>query len=188
MLNLYVKTGCPYCAAVLHKVDELGIKVNLKNIKDPEVASDLVEKGGKRQVPYMEDEEHKLSVPCTPCVIDEDNDVSLYESADIIDYLDREYNKKTSVDKVLYENQKIREIVVDKKSKYYLIRETISSKDITFKFSYDVVKRIKRGAAALKEIKSSTELDYPFEIQKKFKQPKRIFYLEQKINIEPYEN
>jgi len=100
----------------------------------------------------------------------------------------REYNEQTAVDKVLYENQKIREIVVDKKSKYYLIRETISSKDITFRFSYDVVKRIKRGAAALTEKKSQGEIDYPFEIQKKFKKPKRIFFLEQKINIEPYED
>jgi len=94
MLTLYVKTGCPYCAAVLHKVDELGIKVDLKNINDTKAASDLIEKGGKRQVPYMIDEEHKLSVPCTPCMIDEDNDISLYESADIVDYLDREYSKQ----------------------------------------------------------------------------------------------
>jgi len=95
MLTIYVKTGCPYCAAVLHKVEELGIEVDLKNISDPEVASDLIEKGGKRQVPYIIDEEHKLSVPCTPCMIDKDNDVSLYESADIVSYLDREYGKKS---------------------------------------------------------------------------------------------
>ena len=100
---------------------------------------------------------------------------------------ERQYTEQTVVDKVLYENEKIREIIVDKKSKYYLIREAISTKDITFKFSYDVVKRIKRGAAALTEKKSQGEIDYPFEIQKKFKAPKRIFYLEQKINIEPYE-
>ncbi|MEE9431824.1 MAG: hypothetical protein V3V16_12325 [Melioribacteraceae bacterium] len=100
----------------------------------------------------------------------------------------REYTEQTAVDKVLYENQKIREIIVDKESEYFLIRETISTKDITFKFSYDIVKRIKRGKSGLTEIKSSTELDYPFEIRKKFKKPKRIFYLEQKINIEPYED
>lgn len=100
----------------------------------------------------------------------------------------RQYTEQTAVDKVLYENEKVREIIVDKKSKYYLIREAIASKNITFKFSYDVVKRIKRGAAALTEKKSKGEIDYPFEIQKKFKSPKRIFYLEQKINIEPYED
>ncbi len=79
MLNLYVKTGCPYCAVVLHKVEELGIDINLKNIQDPQILSDLIEKGGKQQVPYLADEDGK---------------VSLYESADIVEYLDKNYNKE----------------------------------------------------------------------------------------------
>jgi hypothetical protein len=89
---------------------------------------------------------------------------------------------------VLYENEKIRELVVDENSSYFIIRETISSKKVTFRFSPDIVKRIKKGAQALKEIKSTEELDFPYEIQKKFKQNKRIFYLDQRIKIEPYED
>ncbi len=79
MIDLYIKTGCPYCAVVLHKVEELGIDVNLKNTQDPQVVSDLIEKGGKQQVPYL---------------VDKDGGVSLYESADIVEYLDRKYSKK----------------------------------------------------------------------------------------------
>ena len=78
MITLYVKYGCPYCAAVLHKIDEIALVVNLKNIKDESVIEELIEKGGKQQVPYM---------------VDEDKNVSMYESADIVEYLDREYKK-----------------------------------------------------------------------------------------------
>lgn len=99
----------------------------------------------------------------------------------------REYNEQSALDKVLYENEKIRDIVVDENSKYFIIRETISSKKISFRFSPDIVKRIKKGVQALKEIKSTEELDFPYEVQKKFKKNKRIFFLDQRIKIEPYE-
>jgi len=78
MLTLYVKTGCPFCAAVLHKVEELGIEVEQKNIADEAVATELVEKGGKRQVPYL---------------VDSEKGVEMYESSDINDYLDEHYGK-----------------------------------------------------------------------------------------------
>lgn len=99
----------------------------------------------------------------------------------------REYNEQTTVDKVLYENGKIRDLVVDKESKYFIIREAILTKVITFGFSHEIVKKIKRGANALNEVKSNKELDFPFEIQKKFKKEKRIFYLDQEIKIDPYD-
>jgi len=78
MLKLYVKTECPYCAVVLHKVDELGVQVKQLNIADDEVAGKLIELGGKRQVPYL---------------VDEERGVSMYESQDIVDYLDEHYAK-----------------------------------------------------------------------------------------------
>lgn len=78
MIKLYVKTGCPYCMATLAKVDELGVKINEQNISDPQILAELMEKGGKRQVPYM---------------IDEDQNVSMYESGDIIDHLEMHYGK-----------------------------------------------------------------------------------------------
>ncbi|MBK7104864.1 MAG: hypothetical protein IPH62_06240 [Ignavibacteriae bacterium] len=99
----------------------------------------------------------------------------------------REYNEQITLDNYLYGDGKIREIIKDPNSKYFIIREAILTKDITFRFSLDVVKKIKKGANSLTEIKSATEIDFPYEIQKKFKTNKRFFYLDQEIKIDPYE-
>ncbi|HUY62224.1 MAG TPA: glutathione S-transferase N-terminal domain-containing protein [Candidatus Paceibacterota bacterium] len=72
MLTLYVKTGCPFCARVLATGQELGIDFDQKNIADDAVAAELIARGGKRQVPYL---------------VDADNGVEMYESADIDAYL-----------------------------------------------------------------------------------------------------
>jgi hypothetical protein len=99
----------------------------------------------------------------------------------------REYNEQADIDKILYEKEKINDIVVDSQSKYFIIREAILSKDVTFRFTHEVVQKIKRGASALTEIKSEKELDFPFEIQKKFRTEKRVFYLDQEISLDPYD-
>ncbi len=78
MLTLYVKTGCPFCAKVLNTGKELGIEFEEKNIADDAVATELVARGGKRQVPYLVDSEHG---------------VEMYESGDIIAYLRAQYPK-----------------------------------------------------------------------------------------------
>ena len=72
MRTLYVKTGCPFCHKVLEAGKELGISFDEKNIADDAVAAELVSRGGKRQVPYLVDEEHG---------------VEMYESDDIVAYL-----------------------------------------------------------------------------------------------------
>lgn len=59
---------------VQSKVAELGLEVNELNISDPSVAEALVEKGGKRQVPFL---------------VDDEKNVSMYESGDIIEYLSK---------------------------------------------------------------------------------------------------
>lgn len=71
-LVLYVETGCPYVAKVKKFAEKYGIEFLERNIADPDVAADLIERGGKRQVPYL---------------VDVDNVVEMYESDDIIDYL-----------------------------------------------------------------------------------------------------
>ena len=91
MLKLYVKTGCPYCAAVITKLNKLGIPFEERNIADPEVAKELLARGGKRQVPYLADEDPcKAAKHHTPCLVDED--VEMYESADITQYLEENYS------------------------------------------------------------------------------------------------
>jgi len=81
MLTMYVKTGCPYCALAISKIDELGLEVKYKNIADDTVAEELIKRGGKRMVPYL---------------VDKDHDVEMYESSDIVDYLDENYSNGNS--------------------------------------------------------------------------------------------
>ncbi|HVB19718.1 MAG TPA: glutathione S-transferase N-terminal domain-containing protein [Candidatus Paceibacterota bacterium] len=78
MLTLYVKTGCPFCHRVLNTGTELGISFDEKNIADSSVAAELVARGGKRQVPYL---------------IDNERGIEMYESADIDAYLRAQYPK-----------------------------------------------------------------------------------------------
>ena len=62
MLTLYVKTGCPFCHKVLAVIDELGLSFEEKNIADDGVAVELVARGGKRQVPFLIDNEHNVEI------------------------------------------------------------------------------------------------------------------------------
>jgi glutathione S-transferase len=57
--------------------ENLGVEFDLKDIEaDDAIAAELVEKGGKRQVPYL---------------VDTVKDVAMYESNDIIDYIRENY-------------------------------------------------------------------------------------------------
>lgn len=74
---LYYKPTCFYCQSVIKTATKLGIPLELKNVKsDAAAASELMERGGKRQVPFL---------------VDEDRGVSMYESNDIINYLEQNY-------------------------------------------------------------------------------------------------
>ena len=85
MITLYVKTGCPFCAKAIVSLKANNILYEEKNIADPAVAKELIEIGGKRQVPFMEDDN------MTPYLIDDD--VEMYESDDIVSYIDKKYGK-----------------------------------------------------------------------------------------------
>ena len=75
MMILYIRPTCPYCHKVLKRAEELGVEFDLKDISDPAIAAELVAKGGKQQVPYLVDAEHG---------------VAMYESGDIISYIERQ--------------------------------------------------------------------------------------------------
>ena len=104
MLTLYVKDHCRYSQKAIDGLNDLGLKYELKNIKDPVVAHELIELGGKRQVPFLVDED-----PCAtaghlaPCMVDED--VELYDSDDIVTYLQKTYGK--TAQKSVTENPKL---------------------------------------------------------------------------------
>ncbi|MAZ30144.1 glutaredoxin [bacterium] len=77
MLTLYYKPTSPYCQKVLPLIDELKLDVEMKDISTDETArAELIEKGGKQQVPYL---------------VDADKEVAMYESDDIMDYLELNY-------------------------------------------------------------------------------------------------
>lgn len=78
MLTLYVKTGCPFCHKVLDAGKDLGVSFEEKNIADDSVAVELIARGGKRQVPYL---------------VDSERGVEMYESDDIVAYLQEHYAK-----------------------------------------------------------------------------------------------
>jgi glutaredoxin len=81
MLTLYVKTGCPYCAKVLAAGEDLDLEFNVKNVSDEAIETELVTRGGKRQMPYL---------------VDGDTGVEMYESDDIIEYLEAKVAKQES--------------------------------------------------------------------------------------------
>ncbi len=83
MLTLFVKTGCPYCAKVLTWLKEHHIPFTEKNIRDPKIVRELIDEGGKRQVPFLEDDN------MTPYLIDDDTE--MYESDKIVAYLEKKY-------------------------------------------------------------------------------------------------
>lgn len=77
MLILYYRPSCPFCQNVLGEAETLGVQFRLKNISaDVHLVEELIEKGGKKQVPFL---------------VDTEREVSLYESVDIMAYLDEHY-------------------------------------------------------------------------------------------------
>ena len=86
MLELYQFEGCPHCKKVREKLSELGISYinhnpRLGKSHDGKVTNkrpfeELTELGGKNQVPYL---------------VDTRRETTLYESDDIVEYLEEHY-------------------------------------------------------------------------------------------------
>lgn len=85
MLELYQFEGCPYCVKVREKLSELGVSYVVHNPRlgkshDQEVTNqrtyDELLEGGLDQVPYLVDTRRRTA---------------LYESDDIVEYLDEHY-------------------------------------------------------------------------------------------------
>jgi len=77
MLVLYVRTGCPFCRRVLDYASHYGIALEEKNLSiDEQNLGELLEIGGRQQVPFL---------------LDEWAGISLYESNEIVKYLRQKY-------------------------------------------------------------------------------------------------
>lgn len=72
MFDLYILKTCPYCKKVIEFMDENNIKYSLKDVADSDKYNELIKIGGKSQVPFL---------------VDNNSNVKLYESDEIIDYL-----------------------------------------------------------------------------------------------------
>ncbi len=77
MIILYTLPQCPFCIKVLNFIQKNNIEFTNKNIEDKEVEEELINLGGERQVPYLVDGE-----------------IAMYESDDIIDYLQEKIQDK----------------------------------------------------------------------------------------------
>ena len=72
MIDLYILETCPFCRKVMSFFDENNIKYNKKDILEQDNLDELLKLGGKQQVPFL---------------VDNDNNKSMYESNDIIEYV-----------------------------------------------------------------------------------------------------
>ena len=79
MLTLFYKPYCFYCGQVLTANEKIGAPLTLRNVvTDPTALPELLAAGGKGQTPFL---------------IDTNRGLSIYESLDIIAYLDKYYRR-----------------------------------------------------------------------------------------------
>lgn len=73
MILIYKMEGCPYCDKVLDFLEGQNIDYKILDISERINQAELMNLGGKMQVPYLYDANKKIG---------------LYESDDIIEYID----------------------------------------------------------------------------------------------------
>ncbi len=73
MLLLYTMEGCPYCQKVIKHLESKNIEYRAMDVSDPVNMDELLHLGGDDQVPFFVDTEHNAK---------------MYESDDIIQYID----------------------------------------------------------------------------------------------------
>lgn len=73
MLLLFKMEECPYCQKVLKHLEEKNVTFRSLDISDPVNLDELLHLGTKEQVPFL---------------VDTDHNAMMYESEDIIHYVD----------------------------------------------------------------------------------------------------
>ena len=77
-LILYELPGCPYCAKVINKLDELGLEYESREVpRSHSERTEVKEVSGQTGVPVLIDEEHDID--------------GMPESDDIVAHLDEHY-------------------------------------------------------------------------------------------------
>jgi len=72
MIELFILESCPYCKKVMKYLEENKIDYKKIDIANEDSERSLVQIGGKRQVPFL---------------VDNERNIQMYESSDIIEYL-----------------------------------------------------------------------------------------------------
>lgn len=75
MFDLYILESCPYCRKVMDFLKDKNIQYHKFDISNNDNKLRLLALGGKEQVPFL---------------FNEDTNEKMYESADIIKYLERQ--------------------------------------------------------------------------------------------------
>lgn len=75
MITLFIRTGCPYCEKVRAVLEKHALMYETKNIANETVLKELIQEGGKQQVPFLVDGEARM-----------------YESGDIVAYIEDVYS------------------------------------------------------------------------------------------------
>lgn len=79
MLILYTTPMCPYCKRVEAYLEEANIPYEERNVaSNPAFRDELLDKGGRMQVPFL---------------VDSERDTSMYESEDMLNYIAEHYAK-----------------------------------------------------------------------------------------------
>ena len=73
MLLLYMLEECPYCKRVIKHLEEKQIEYRALDIQNPVNLDELIHLGGEQQVPFL---------------VDTEKNVKMYESEDIIEFID----------------------------------------------------------------------------------------------------
>lgn len=78
MLELYQFESCPFCVKVRAKLTELGVDFISRQASHhlPKLRKRVVEIGGQDQVPML---------------VDKENNIVMYESDDIVEYLEKRF-------------------------------------------------------------------------------------------------
>ena len=77
MLELFVFQACPYCQKVLRALDDLELDYIVRTCHPgSDKYEQMVKLGGQRQVPYL---------------VDRNANIAMYESDDIVNYLNQTY-------------------------------------------------------------------------------------------------
>jgi len=78
-ITLYRLQACPFCERVVRKLDEYGLDYRSRFVEPMHSDRDVVKRlSGKRTV---------------PAIVDEDTGVTMSESANIVDYIERTYGE-----------------------------------------------------------------------------------------------